>query len=70
MIGVVRQVSTFGSDRVRLARDTATVIHLLRNEENTSPPALPIKDLGALTRFEYGPPTVDLYDCFLNQEMH
>lgn len=79
MIEIIRQIPMFGPDRVQAAveqtlslgsRDTATVLHLLRQENKATPCALLKGDLGALVRYEYGPPTLDSYDGLLHREVH
>jgi hypothetical protein len=79
MIEIIRQVPVFGTKRVREvveqalhlgSRDTATVLHLLRQKEGGPPMPLSPEELGSLSKYEYAPPDLGGYDHLLGQEVH
>ncbi len=79
MIEIIRQVPVYGSAGVRNAveqalnlgsRDTATVLHLLRQKKDGTSQPLALAELGCLSRYEYGPPSIKGYDGLLDQGVH
>ena len=79
MIEIIRQVPVYGSAGVRNAveqalnlgsRDTATVLHLLRQKKDGTSQPLALAELGCLSRYEYGPPSIEGYDGLLDEGVH